>query len=270
MKQQNRLYVAGYGAHMVYTLANSFKLAVETLGAGTRVPDSDDIRNFWKISNIASLTEKERMEKFGVSRQALHYWRRKGGTDLVCRADYDRLEREKRVLQVLTEHPGASAKEIAGIAKTSIALVRRVADANNIKLFTLRRMPTDEQLIELAAGKTWRELADAVGMRLACLRNYVYKNKALSEQIRKVRKPAPTGIKAALNKVDLKKVRQMGQKGMTAYAIAEALKVEQMTIRAHLMRWGKERPDDFPPPYGKRLPPGKPVDGGHGGSERQQ
>lgn len=268
MKSTNRLYVVGFGKHILYTLAPTMALAKATLGDDCRVPNSDDIRAFWEVSGLSTMSVKERLERLGISRQTLHYWRKKGGGDLPRRVDLERILKERRIIDVIKASSGISAKEAAALAKSTPKTVRRVAEEHGLKLTPARRMPSDEKLIELSAGRTWREFADVVGLRMATLRNYIYRNKALAAEIRKVRKPATTGMKAT-RKLNLKKVKQMGQKGMTAYAIAEALRVEQMTIRAHLMRWGKEKPNDYPPPYGKRLPPGNSVDSGNGGNERQ-
>lgn len=265
----NRLYVAGHGNYMVFTLATCLNEAKGTLGIDCRTPDSDDIRNFWKISGIANMTTKERLEKFNVSRQTVHHWRKKGGEDLKKRSDIVREEREKRIVAIIKKHPDKGVEAIAELANACTSTVRKVAAARGLKLASVKKMPSDDELVQLATGRTWREFAEAVGLKLATLRNHIYTRKELAERIRQVRKRAAMGHHSK-GRINLKKVRKLGQMGMSAYMIAEKFKVEQMTIRAHLMKWGKEKPDEFFPPYGKRRPPGQSVDGSNGGIDGQQ
>lgn len=259
-----RLYVAGKGKSMVWTMAHNMAEAAQKLNRECRVPNADDMRLFWTMSGIATMTAKERREKFGISRQAANYWRRKGGNDLPKRSTVDTQQRIDRVKKVFARFRRISAGEAAKLAHVTAPVVRQVAAEVGYKLATHRRIPEDSELVALATGRTWREFADAAGVRLATLRNYIYKKPELAEQIRRVRKAQPQGLAGAF-KLDLQKVWTLGQRGVTAYAIAEEMKVENMTIRAHLMKWGKEYPDAFPPPYGNKRSTREPVAGGNGG-----
>lgn len=265
-RQIQRLYVTGKNKQFKYCMASSLSEASVKLGAEARVPDADDMRTFWHKSGIGQMSDKQRIEKFGITRQAAHYWRRKGGIPVEARRDIRLERRETRIRQILEKFPNMSASAVASMAKTTTDAVRQVAADHKLLLGGRRQMPPDDALISFATGRTWREFADAVGLKLATLRQYIYARPELSERIRKVRKAVGNSRK----KIDLTKVRLMGQRGMSAYAISEAMKVEIATIRSHLIKLGKEFPDEFPPPYGKRCTPSRSLDVSDGGDVRQQ
>ena len=268
-KPAARLYVAGPKDALKWAIAPFLEDVSDTLGPDTRVPDPDDIRVFWEQSGIADMTDAERVEKFKVSRQTVHNWRLKGGGDLLRRSEKVARDRDARIRQVLTTTPNISASIAAEHAHVRIEHVRRIAREMGLTLARNRKMPPNDELLRLAAGKTWRELADAVGVCLQSLRTYVYKDKALAEAMRAVRKPAPSGA-AAHGKLPIEKIIRMGKRGMTAYAIAEALKLEHMTVRACLKRWEKEQASVNERKARRQLPSGDSVAGSDGGDAMQQ
>lgn len=264
-----RLYVSGPKDALKWAIAPFLEEAADTLGPDTRVPDPDDIRVFWQTSGIADMTDAERLEKFNVSRQTVHNWRAKGGDDLLRRSERIAIERDARIRQILTTTPNISSSIAAAHAQTRAQNVIRIAREMGITLAKNRKMPPNDELVKIAAGKTWREIADAVGLRLSSLRTYIYKDKALSEAIRAVRKAAPIGSKAH-GKIPVQKIQAMGKRGVTAYLIAETLKVEYMTVRACLKRLEKEQENANQKRTRKQRATGNPVAGSDGGSVGQQ
>lgn len=263
-----RLYCAGTRKDFKYIIASNKAEASQLLGMECRVPDPDDIRHFWKVSRISEMSAKERHAKFGISRQAANYMRRRGGDDLPHLRDVERKRRRDRIANILTQFPGIRFKEVLKLSKSSAGTIKRVAREMGYHFTVGRRIPDDQTLIELATGRTWREFAKVVGLRLATLRHYIYKRPELTAALRKVRKAQPTGA-AARGKINLLKVKQLGQQGMSAYSIAELLNCEQMAVRFHLLRWGKEFPHEFPPPYGNKRKTVRTVARRDGGSTDQ-
>lgn len=248
-----RLYVASHGIKLKWCLAETLKHATVQLGQPARIPDADDLRIFWNKSNIANMTPEERKKAFNVSRQTMSTWRRKGGGDLKTLRDAKADKRRHRVQMYLKSDPDASIYKIAAVTGFSYRTIQNALKALGVqpRKGQQKRIPPDAELLALAEGKTWREIADTLGVSLTSLRMHVYANKSLAEEIRRVRRHVPNN-QPAINPQHLKKIKAMGKDGATAYAIAETYKLEMMTVRARLMRWGKESPHEFPPPYGTK------------------
>lgn len=245
-----RLYVTGQSASLRWCVAPSLVEAMKKLGKDARVPDSDDMRFFWIKSGIAEMSIDERAATFGVSRQTLNNWRRKGGSDLQKVAEVRKGQKTRKCQQLLRDFPDLHMSELLHMTRLAAPQIRKIAADMGITIVSKhKKIPSDEELVKLANGRTWRELAEVAGVKLATLRAYIYSKPALADEVRKVRKAIPAGP-VSQGKLDLIKVREMGKKGMTAYAIAEVLKCEMMTIRNHLKKWGKESPREFPKPYG--------------------
>lgn len=268
MRERQRLYVTGKEPDLRFMLAPSIKAASEKLSAPARVPDPDEVRRFWATSGILRMSAKERQEKFNVSRQTIANWRRKGGLDLrtlPMQRNHEQRIRFQEVYEALGLLPINNMKEATGLSHRAL---QRIAKELGLTYpnGTMKAL-SDDELVKLAEGKTWREFAEAAGLKLAVLRQRVYADPVLSAKIREVRKPAkaPQGKKGRV-KVSIPKIRSMGHKGMSAYRIAEILGIEMMSVRYHLKKMGKERPDDFYPPYGHKRKTGDAVDGSDGGS----
>lgn len=248
-----RLYVAGIGIKLKWCLAENMNKATTQLGQQARIPDADDLRIFWTKSNIASMTPEERKKTFNVSRQTMSTWRRKGGGDLKTVRASTLEKKRMRIQALLKSVPDISIYRISCLTGFSYRMIQAALDEMGVQVRKgqKKRILPDEELLALAAGKTWREIADALGVSLTSLRMHVYANKALAEEIRRVRRHVANN-QPAINPQHLKKIKELGKNGATAYAIAEIYKLEMMTVRARLIRWGKESPNEFPPPYGKK------------------
>ncbi len=240
-----RLYVAGFGDSMIFYTATNIREAKAYLGKGVRTPDSDDVRAFWIKMQLDTVPHTEIAKRFGVSRQTIYNWREKAGKEgLPQRRDRMAQERLNRVKAELSRERPRSPAKIARTTRVALSTVKKLAQEMGVVFpgkFQIR--PSDEELIRLAEGRTWYELAEAVGMSLSALRAYIYKNPTLSAEIRKVRKPAVTGV-FAKGKLDRGKALKLLKEGHSAYKIAQILKVEQMSVRRWLRRFAVEAKAD--------------------------
>lgn len=226
-----RLYVAGHGQDLVFCVAADMEEGKLTLGPTCRLPDPDDIRVVWELGKFGQLSSAELLTRYGVRRQTVDYWYHKAGGDLLRRRtflDTVRLDRVKEL--VLDKRKKRSATQIARCTNTSTTTVREIAKRYRVKLPSTLKRPSDDKLVELANGRTWPELAEAAGMRLASLRSYVYSNPELAARIREVRKAQPCGPQSH-GKVNRKKLVHLANKGLSAYAISVQLGVEHMVVR---------------------------------------
>lgn len=239
-----RLYVAGQGETMTYCTAANFEAGKLILGEGCRRPDPDDVRMVWKLAKLESMSFAEVREKFGVSRQTVDgWWRKAGGRGLQRRRERIEQDRATRVRAALLKHKGKAASRIALIANASVEDVRAMAEKLNIQLPAWHRRPSDEELVEIAKGKTWPEFAAAVGLRVSTLRAYVYSRPELSAKLREVRVSRRTGLKAPV-RIDPLKVKRLHKKGLSAYAISLQLGVEQMAVRYWIQKLALGGPND--------------------------
>lgn len=271
MRRTRRLYVTGVRAQLRFHVASTMAEATAFFGAEARVPDSDEVRVFWARTGIGHMNDKQRMEKFGVSRQTVNNWRRKGGPDLQTIGRIKTLEYKKKLEQTIAVVGLLPINEMVNASGIPFRSLRTVAKNMGIKFPSAHRPISDEKMVELATGKTWREFANATGFKLASLRQYVYSRPELAAAIRKVRKPAgcenlSRGKRSAL----VQKIRDMGHMGVSAYRIAETLGIEMMSVRYHLLKMGKENPDEFYAPYGNKRKTGEPVAGSDGGVADRQ
>jgi len=235
-----RIYVAGEGKDLVFCIVESREDAKITLGPSFRVPDPDDMRIVWRLAKLDSMTGEQATALLGVSRQTIHnWWHKAGGAGVLPRrSDHTELHRREKMRQVAM-HSGESPTRIAKKLGTSIAHVKQMAQKMGVQLSNGQKRPSDEQLIELAKGRTWYELAEASGLQLSTLRTYIYKRPELSAAIAAVRKRSLSG-KAGQGKIDVEKLRQLRSLGYSAYRISQELRVEPMTIRHWFKRLAKE------------------------------
>ncbi len=239
-----RLYVAGSGKDLVFCTAANAEEAQLALGTGFRAPDPDDIRVVWELGKFDRLSSAEVYERLGVRRQTVDYWFRKAGGNLPRRRERLEQEREERIRELLQDRKRRrSATEIARLANTTASRVREMAKALRVKLNTNHKRPSDDELVRLAEGRTWPELAAAAGLRLSSLRSYVYARPELSARIAAVRKNRPSG-RESHGKVDPKKLAKLANKGLSAYAISLQLGVEQMVIRYWMRKLAQKGPDE--------------------------
>jgi transcriptional regulator with XRE-family HTH domain len=186
-------------------------------------------------------TGKQLEALFGVTRQAIDIWRAKGGDDLLRRSDALVDEADARLLPLL--NTDKSATELALETGESVYTLRLVAKRNGIRLRNgVAKKPTDEEIIRLAEGRTWRELATVCHITLPTLRNYVYARPTLSAQVC-ARITRQTNGPASHGKVDPEEILRLHTQGLSRYAIAERLGVEQMTITHWLKKLDVRRGD---------------------------
>lgn len=263
-----RLFVTGEGESLTYCIAETREEAHVALNGYARIPDSDDIRIIWSMARLDQMSFAEIQDRFGVCRQTVDYWFRKAGGDLKRRSDFLAQKREERVKELL--HDRTKKRSVTSIAKnagTSTTVVKEMADKLGVALKPARRRLTDDELVEMARGKTWPEFAEAVGLRLATLRTYVYSRPGLSERIREVRVKRTSGT-AAHGKVEPKKLQMLHNKGMSAYAIALEFGVEQMVIRYWLRKLAQKETANAP--TRKRRAADNAVGSSDGGAERHE
>lgn len=228
-----RLYVAGQGQDMTYCTAPCFEAAKSILGEGCRRPDPDDVRLFWTLAKIDTLSAEAIREQFGVSRQTVDgWWRKAGGAGLPRRREFRQQDRALRIRTALRKTKSATASGVARAVGASLEEVREIAKSMKVPLRTWHRRPSDDELVEIAKGKTWPELAEAVGLRITTLRAYIYARPELSARIREVR----ASRRAQPRSIDPQKVKRLHLKGLSAYAISIKLGVEQMAVRYWIKR----------------------------------
>lgn len=220
MPSSRRLYVSGHGASLRgYVSDDRGDLAstLELREAQTlRPPNPDDLRTFWQNAGLSTMTGDEIAERYGVTRQAVHNWRQKAGIEELTVQQQKRADRKSEIAKALSA--GKTSRQIASECKTTANLVRKVAAERGVPLRTMKR-PADDEIVRLAEGKTWRELAAACGLALPTLRHYVYSHPVLSQQVTPRLAREPTGDKAH-GKIDIELLRQMHQSGQSAYRIA--------------------------------------------------
>lgn len=264
-----RLYVCGNGRNMQYCVAHSLEQAEQTLKANCRIPDSDDIRIFWLKSGIGRMSMEECLQTFGVSRQTLHNWRNKGGADLQFYKTGLRKEKTAQLHKDIATLSHLPIAELSAMYNLGYRTVIRIAQEHGVELKRDRSLPSDELLLEKAAGKSWYELADLLNRPTQSLRTTLYKQRphliARLQEVMRRSAQAKDTVRAQMKR----KISELGKKGVTPYAIAQQLKCDRKTVIAHLQKVGKERPNDFYPPFGNKRSLGSTVDGSNGGSPDQ-
>lgn len=236
MKRHLKLCCAGEGENFRWMMAVNKAAAASALGPAVRYADSDDIRALWHKEKLYELTVVDLEEKFGVSRQAIDMWKKKGGADLKSRSDF----MHEETLQRIEQHfdPTKSAMQIARDANTNIYIVKEIAAQKGVVLpQKSKKRPSDEEIIRLAEGRTWRELASACGVTLHTLRNYIYPRPELAAKVCPLLKPKDGGTKAH-GVVDVIKLAEMYRAGSSAYQISNYFGVEIVTTTYWLKKLG--------------------------------
>lgn len=176
-----RLYVAPGAIDAPGFLLAPSLAAAKAVEPSAKVCRDADLPLFWRRNALGSLSVTQVAERFKVSRQTVNAWRRRAGLEAVPRGGSNRRD------AVLVElRAGALATDVAERHKLHPATVRRLAQAAGVALAKRSRRMTDDQLVQLAEGKTWHELAQAAGLSICTLRNRVYGDPALSRRIRGV------------------------------------------------------------------------------------
>lgn len=241
MRTPRRLWCAGEGVNWCWHVTEKREDAVTELKLPVRSATPDDCRQLWIELRLHEKTGKQLEALFGVTRQAIDIWRAKGGDDLLRRSEALVDEADARLLPLLDVTK--SVTQLAEETGESIHALRVVARRNGVTLTSgTKKKPCDEEIIRLSEGRTWRELAAACHITLPTLRNYVYARPTLSAQVC-ARITRQTNGPASHGKVDPEEIRRLHTQGMSRYAIAERLGVEQMTITHWLKKLDVRRGD---------------------------
>jgi len=266
-KVARRLYVSGIRKNLKFCVAQIAAEAEKILGEPCRTPDSDDIRTFWHKSGISRMTLDECIEKFGVTRQTIHNWRIKGGVDLRHAPAPAKAKTVMAVSESLDSLTHLSLSEVASMLNMPISAVFRIAKRRGITFARRPTVPPDDELVALAAGKSWCELADLIGCGggAESLRGMLYrKRRQVIPRLQEVMRHTTTVPPTVLSQRK-RKIAELGKKGFTVYAISKQVSCDRKTVKTCLQKAGKERPDEFYPPFGNKRAPSEPVDGSNGG-----
>lgn len=223
-----KMFCVGAGDLFRYALACTKKEAESILGVGAHRPSSDELRRIWVDNRLHERTPATIKSELGISRQALWAWRQRVATDLPKHREFASIQRQQRIAQHIDQ--SKSITLLASEIGVSPNLIRKFAGENNISIVNrARKKPDDVTIIQLAKGRTWKQLADACGITLGTLRNYVYQRPQLSQEIRKYITYETSGAPAH-GKLDIDRMTDMHAKGISAYAISLELGVHQMTV----------------------------------------
>lgn len=235
-----RLYCKSLGGnHLCWATCATKADAIEALGEGAHLATDDDIRFIWNDLRLYEKSQKTLCELFGVSRQALDLWQQRVGQTIKKRSAFVREARAERIEAALKGvESGEAAWPVVRRARADFHVVKRIAKARGIELGRpARKRPSDEELVRLAEEKTWRELAEACGMSVSTLRNYVYAKKELAKAICPKMRSEPTGGPAH-GKIDIEEMIRLYQQGEKAFRLAKKYGVSQSSVRYHLMKRG--------------------------------
>lgn len=228
----NRLYVTGEGEMIRHHIATSQVEVMKELSPEEfhtiRVPNPDDLRMIWSQLGLSQQTSTAIARKFGVSRQAVLTWREKAG----IKEQHVHLKKRASKQQELAEalRTSQSVAEAAKLAGVSFSTAHKAAEKLGIEFASQKRKrPDDAEIVKLAEGKTWRELADACGIRLQTLRHYVYGNEKLATKVRKKIRRQSTG-QDAHGRIDVEKLVELHKAGASAYQIARHFGVETPSV----------------------------------------
>lgn len=231
-----KLFCSGAGSSFQHGMFESKVQARQILGVEAHLPDPDELRHIWMSEKLYELNTGEIEAKLGVSRQAVSQWRKKAGLDLPRLTDHQRELRHDRIRAALSGDK--TAKEIASELGTTAKEVKFVAAQQGV---TLRdkshKKPTDEEIIRLAVGKTWRELAEVCNVSLYTLRNYVYADPDLRKKVCgnlvSEQMGAPTH-----GRVDVDEMLRMYGEGASPFKIAAHFGTQPMSIIYWLKKLG--------------------------------
>lgn len=147
--------------------------------SNARPANDDDIRAWWTLEGLDDQTTEDACRRLRVKRQTLALWRRRAGRRSKPRLDLALIERA--VADVAT---GRTIEAVARELGIRYDTLRRKVRAAGI---VVRREPiSDDDLVRLAAGRSWSELAAVVKYHPATLQRRVYKNSDLAARMRAV------------------------------------------------------------------------------------
>lgn len=231
-----RLFCKGEGASFKWLMVENKAEALKLLGDGARQPDPDDLRHLWMSEKLYEKTPQEIQTMFGITRQALSLWRIKAGADLPLRSDHMAAQKREAIKALLS--PDKTPMDIAKEIHVSSELVKEVAAEMGVRLASRRqKKPDDDEIVRLSQGRTWRQLAEECGVSLPTLRHYVYARPALAERIRSRIVYEQFGAPSH-GRIDVDKLVEMYESGLTPYAISKHFGTESVTIIYWLKKLG--------------------------------
>lgn len=232
-----RLFCTGQGQDFRYAMHANKKEAEAAFGSPARIPDSDDMRRVWQENKLHEKRPEEIQALFGITRQALSLWRIKAGTDLPNFRQHAAEQARAKVKEVLD--PTWAASDIAKLADVSVDIVKEVAAEMGVTLpKKTTKKPSDDEIIRLAEGKNWRELATACNVTVATLQHYVYANQELAQTLRERMVSEPSGAPSHGRMNDVDKMVALYAAGNSAYSIAQEFKMQPMAIIYWLKKLG--------------------------------
>lgn len=232
-----KLFCSSQGSGPVrYGLYASKSEAMQGLGWDARFPDPDELRHYWMAEKLYELTTDEVQAKLGVSRQAVSNWRKKAGADLPRLSDARREDRHARIRAALSTT--RTAKEIATELGTTPAEVKMIAEQQGVTLLDKsRKKPDDDEIVRLAVGRTWRELAEVCNVSLYTLRNYVYADPDLREKVCGNLVSEPMG-QPTHGRIDVDELIRMYGEGLSTFKIAAHFGTQPMSVIYWLKKLG--------------------------------
>lgn len=184
-KPRTTIYCAGKGEGVKFVVVSSLEGALKELGAKPRVPNGREMKLFWKENGLSSLTHRGIAEKYNISLATAWNWASRAGqvtgdTRVVKREVALRALRETGSVHAASKASGLTLQSIYRLsAVNNIALAKPAPRGGGLVRFTA------EEFVETAKGKTWKQLAAALKLRVGTARNYASRKK-LTAQLREV------------------------------------------------------------------------------------
>jgi len=171
-----RLYCDSSGAFVV---AASLAEARQTHPLA-RVARDPDVAEFWRQQRLEAVPTRQIIKALGVSRQTVSNWRARAGAFVPLE------QRNVPLIVGSLLRSGASVRQVAATVKRHPATVRRIARKLGVRPVVEQRKISADELAELAAGRTWTQLSEAVGRSISTLRTRVYSDPPLARRLRAV------------------------------------------------------------------------------------
>ena len=228
-----RMFVIGNGERIKFLVCVGWREARKVLGRKARMATDADVRDVWIHRELYKWPPIQLSRLYAVSRQAIDKWKVRAGKDVPRYLEWAKANGIPQVIDARKER--LSATELGKLLGLSAKEARAAASVMKLKLKGYRRMPSDEELVELQKGRTWKELAEVTELKVATLRQYIYARPELAASMKAVRKPDVMGLKAQREGLRMK-VAQMSKEGKSPVEIATKLGIEYMTARYWLKK----------------------------------
>lgn len=242
MSRVKKMFCSGAGTSFRYVMAETKAEATKVFGATARLPDSDDMRRIWFENHLHEKDTEAIQAMFGISRQALSLWRQKAGADVPRYRDH--MAQQTRDNIRLALNPSKSAAEIAEELGTTSTLVREIAEQEGVVLPQKHvKKPSDPEIVKLAKGRTWRQLAEACNVTVQTLQHYIYAKPELAKQVKANIVYEDSGS-LAHGRMNVDRLIELNSQGRSAYGIAKEMGVQCMTVIYWLKKLGIYRGAD--------------------------